>query len=278
MRYLKSYKTEFNHRVRQDDLLLYLSDSSAADILAPIAQLIQLRTREPLRRGVVRCLSGLHSRFFVKTVEIDSLPSRLRATFGWQRRGSGYIWPVAELINSVEAFRLGAPVPRVIGFGYRRRGVSLVRELFMVSELLEGYIDGLQWLQKPGAEFEPFLQRAFSLFRRLHELQIFHLDLWAGNIMFDPARSDDLRVVDLENCYIGSVPCFAEALGFQFGFFYYRFVKQHIDEARYDQLVAEALAAYPDIDAQRFSVIYGASKHRHISRKKRRGIILAGTL
>lgn len=278
MRYLRTYKTDFRHRVRQGDLSLYLNDDSAADILPPLAQLIQQRSRGGLRRSVVRCLSGVRSRLFVKTVEIDSLPSRIRATFGLQRRGTGYIWPVAELINSIEAYRLGAPVPRVIGFGYRRRGVRLVRELFMVSEMLDGHVDGLQWLKEPGIEIEPFLRRVFALFRRLHELQIFHLDLWAANVMFDPARDDELRVVDLENCYIGTVPCFAEALGFQFGFFYFRFVRQYIDEARYDRLVSEALAAYPQIDTQRFASIYGASKSRHISRKKRRAIILHGTL
>lgn len=278
MQYLKSYKTEFSHRVRHGDLSLYLHDGSAADILQPIAELIGMRSSERLRRCVTRCLSGARSSLFVKTVEIDSLPSRLRATFGVQRRGTGHIWPVAELINSIEASRRGAPVPRVMGFGYQRRGLRLVRELFLLSELLDSHVNGLHWLQEANGDIEPFLHNVFALFLQLHEREIFHLDLWAANVMLDPAHGGDLRVVDLENCYIGAMPYFSEALGFQFGFFYFRFVKQHISEARYDQLVAQALTAYEGLDRQRFDAIYSACKHRQISRKKRRLLILQGVL
>ncbi len=278
MQYLKSYKTEFSHRINQGDLRLYLHDDKAADILQPIAELISLRGREHLRRCVTRCLSGVRSRLFVKTVEIDSIPSRLRATFGVQRRGSGHIWPVAELINTIEASRRGAPVPRVMGFGYQRRGLRLVRELFLVSELLDSHVNGLHWLEEAGGDIESFLPKVFALFRQLHEREIFHLDLWAANIMLNPEDGGDLRVVDLENCYIGKLPYFPEALGFQFAFFYFRFVKQHISEERYDQLVAEALAAYEGLDMQRFDGVYSTCKHRQTSRKKRRSLILQGVL
>lgn len=278
MKYLKPYKTEYSHRVYQGDLCLHLQDDSAADILPPIAQLVDMRAREPLRRSVARCLSGVRSRLFVKSVEIDSLPSRLRATLGLRRRDGGHIWPVAELLNSVEAFRRGAPVPRVVGFGYRRRGVRLVRELFLVSEMLDGHVNGLDWLQTPGADVEALLRQSFVLFRQLHEQEIFHLDLWLANIMLDPACPERLKVVDLENCHIGATPFLAEALGFQFGFFYFRFVHQHIDEERYDQLVDDALQAYGDIDRERFARIYQAIKHRPINRKKRRGLVLQGRL
>jgi hypothetical protein len=259
------------------NLFLHLEDREAADILQPIAVLVGQRAGESMRGCVTRCLSGARSHLFVKTTEVTSLPSRLRATFGLQRRGSGHIWPVAELINTVEAFRRGAPVPRVMGFGYLQRA-GLVREMFMVSEMLADHVDGLYWLQAADIDIEQFLQAAFSLFLQLHELEIFHLDLWVANIMLDPQRPTELRVVDLENCYIGSPPYFPETLGFQFGFFYFRFVKDRISEERYDQLVSAALLAYDGLDVQRFTAVYRVCKHRAINRKKRRDLLLHGIL
>lgn len=278
MRYLKPYHSRFGHIVRQGDLTLHLDSQAVADILPPIAALIDERGTRPMHRSVAGCLAGAHSRLFVKTVEINSLPCRLRVTLGMQRRGIGYDWPVAELINTLEAARLGAPVAGVKGFGYRRRGRRLVRELFLVSEMLDGYVNGLQWLEQPGSDVESFMVDAFGLILQLHGLGIHHLDLWAANIMLNPARPHELRVVDLENCFIGPIDHAAEALGFQFGFLYFRFVKQFIDEARYDQLVEQAMTAHPGIDAQGFQAAYTLYKHKAISRKKRRALIIHGHL
>lgn len=278
MRYLKPYRGRFPHTVRQGELTLHLDSQGVADILPPIAALIGERGTRPMRRSVAGCLTGARSRLFVKTVEIDSLPCRLRVTLGLQRRNIGYDWPVAELINTLEAARRGAPVAGVRGFGYRRRGRRLVRELFLVSEMLDGYVNGLHWLEQPGTCVATFLVDVFGLLLHLHGLGIHHLDLWAANIMLDPAQPGDLQVVDLENCFIGETAYAPEALGFQFGFFYFRFIKQFIDEARYDQLVSEVLAAHPGIDAPRFQAAYALYKHNTISRKKRRALIIHGRL
>lgn len=278
MKYLTPYKMEFSHRVQQGDLTLFLQDDSAADILLPIAELVDQRTSQSMRRSVSGCLSGAVSRLFVKTVEIDSLPSRVRVTYGLQRRAGGYDWPVAELMNTVEAFQRGVPVPRLRGFGYRRRGARMVKELFLISDMLDGYVDGRQWLSHPHLQIDPFLRSAFALFRDMHDKQVSHLDLWVGNIMLHPQNPGELKVVDLENCYIGQPVHFPEVLGFQLGFLYFRMVKQYITEARYDQLVEEALQAYPDIDRQRFECVYQLCKHHQTSRKGRRKLLLNGTL
>src|SRR5690606_228496 len=188
MQYLKAYKHAFGHRVRHGDLFLHLQNETAEDILKPIAELIARRRTHRLRKGIACCLSGVRSRLFVKTVELDSFPNRLRATLGLRRRDGAHIWPVAELLNTVDAFHRGAPVPRVLGFGYRRRGVSLVRELFLVSEMLDGHVNGQDWLRGGEADVEAFVRSCFGLFHELHERQVFHLDLWLANIMLDPAR------------------------------------------------------------------------------------------
>jgi len=278
MQYLGAYKRIFNHQARLQDLTLHVRDDTCADILSPIADLLGRRGHEPLRGSLTRCLSGSRSRFFVKTEKIDTLLSRLRATFGLQRSDGGQTWLVAELRNSVEAYRRGAPVPQVAGFGYQRRGLRLVREFFLVSEMLDGHVNGMDWVQVPGTDIEPFLLRCFALFKQLHDREIFHLDLWLANIMLNPAQPEQLSVVDLENCHIGMPAYFAETLGFQFGFFYFRFVREYISEARYDELVSAALESYEGVDRERFDHLYGITKHQTTSRKKRRRLILQGVV
>ncbi len=278
MRYLGTYKRIFKHEARLQDLTLHVRDHDCADVLSPISELLGRRGHEPLRGSLTRCLDTSRSRFFVKTEKIDSFPSRMRATFGMQRSDGGHTWLVEELRNSVEAFRRGAPVPQVAGFGYQRRGRRLVREFFLVSEMLDGHVNGMEWIRRPGIDIESFLQSCFSLFKHLHDREIFHLDLWLANIMVDPANPDQLRVVDLENCHIGAAPRYAETLGFQFGFFYFRFVREYLTEARYDELVSTALQAYGDIDGECFSRVYELAKHRPTCRKKRRLLISQGKL
>lgn len=264
--------------VQQGDLTLHLQDDAAADILLPIAELVGRRPSKSMRRTFTGCLSGTTSRLFVKTVEIDSLPSRFRITYGLQRRSGGYDWPVAELINTVEAFQRGVPVPRLRGFGYSRRGVRMVKELFLISDMLDDHLDGRRWLSHPDMQIEPFLRSVFALFEELHGKQVSHLDLWVGNIMLHPQKPGELKVVDLENCYIGHPPYWSEVLGFQFAFLFLRLVQDHIDEARYDLLVHAALDGYPGIDRVGFERVYSVCKHQQISRKKRRDLLLSGNL
>lgn len=278
MRYLRSYKKVFKHRARLQDLTVHAQDSSSTAILSPVAALLNRRGHEPLRGSLTRCMSTSGARFFVKTEKIDSFPSRLRATFGLHRSEGGYTWLVEELRNSVEAWHRGAPVPRVAAFGYQRRGRRLVREFFLVSEMLDGHINAMEWIQRPGVDVEQLLLNCFALFKQLHDREIFHLDLWLANIMLDPQQPDQLRVVDLENCYIGTTAYLSEMLGFQFGFFFFRFVREHISEERYDQLVNEALQAYADVDRERFSRVYDVVKRQPTSRKKRRLLVLHGLL
>lgn len=279
MNYLRSYRKEFPYISKRGGLSLYLDDEASNDILEPIAELIAQRKKVSMRRCVSGCMRGEHSHLFVKTAELESFPSRIRATLGLQRKLIGYEWPVAELINTLDAQRNGAPVARLRGYGIRRQA-TLVCELFLLSEVLVGYVDGKLWLSEPRSpeQIELFLLCVFELMHKLHQVQVCHLDLWVGNIMLKPDNLADMKVVDLENCYIGRPTHWSEALGFQFAFLYLRMVSEHIDEARYDQMVAVAVNAYPGLDRAAFERIYTACKHRQISRKKRRTLLLKGEL
>ncbi|GIZ10992.1 lipopolysaccharide kinase InaA family protein [Pseudomonas sp. NCCP-436] len=189
-------------------------------------------------------------------------------TLGLPRRQGIFDWGLAEVINSIEAYRRGVPTAPLKGFGCRRRGRGLVSEVFIVSQWLEGHVDGVEWLRQPGVDVEEFVLGAFDLIRVMHEKEVHHLDLWAANIMVDP-HGGTYRAIDLENCYLGKTDFLAETLGFQFGFLYFRGLHSLLDEAHYDALVEQALSAYADIDRKRFQVVYQPCKHRHVGRKER---------
>ena len=278
MRYLGVYKKAFQHYACLQDLTVHAQDEDSSQILPPIADLLGRRGHEPLYGKLTRCLKTSNNHFFVKTEKLDDFRSRLRATLGLRRSDGGQMWLIEELRNSVEAFRRGAPVPKVTAFGYQRRGRRLIREFFLVSEMLEGHVDGMEWLRTPGVDIEQLLRSCFALFKQLHDRDIFHLDLWLANMMLDPRHPAQLYAVDLENCHIGATRYFSEVLAFQFGFLFFRFLHEHITEARYDELVADALAAYRNIDEKRFSQIYEVVKRKPISRKKRKLLVLQGVL
>lgn len=279
MYYLRNYRQAFPLTVNFEDLTLHLDDGSVGDVLPSIARLIEERSsRSSSSRRTSSVLHAQHAALFVKTSAIDNLRSKLRVTLGKPRRKGGFDWPIAELINTSEACRLGLPLPLLKGFGYRRKGLGLIEEVFLVSECLEGYVNGVEWLQQNGADVEIFLADAFNLLRELHDKEVFHLDLWAENFMVHPQAPRKLQVIDLENCHIGPAPYLAEVLSFQFGFLYQRCVKDYLDEVRYDQLVAGALSAYPAIDRQRFEEFFQVCKHAIVGRKERREILLRGVL
>lgn len=275
---LKHYRDLFPYKISLSDLTLHLVDGYRVDILGRIRELIEERERSRGSRRHSAPVVSPHERLFVKTASIGGLRSRVRVTLGRQRRRGGFDWLVAEFLNSVEARMRGVPMPRVKGIGYRRASSGLIKEVFLVSELLDGYVDGLEWLRRPGTDREVFLRRAFALMRLLYEKEVHHLDLWVGNLMVAVHEPQVLKVIDLENCYIGPTAYPEELLGFQFGFLYWRYVRDMVEESRYDALVQEALEAYGPLDEERFRRVYQVCKHQLTRRKVRHRLLHEGVL
>jgi len=205
------------------------------------------------------------SRLFIKTSRLTGFQSRLRTTLGIKRRRGGLDWEVAELLNTIRAEELQAPTARLLGFAYRKQ-LGLVSNVSLIFEFLEHYLPSHHWLGQK-ADPIPFLRNSFMLFLKLHEKRIYHLDLWAGNIMIEPCQ-ETLRVIDFENCLHGATEHEPEVLGFIYGHFYQREIAQYIDEPTYDRLVDEAISKLP-IDPVRFKQIYTISKHEKVGRKER---------
>ncbi|MFZ3153070.1 hypothetical protein [Pseudomonas sp.] len=87
-----------------------------------------------------------------------------------------------------------------------------------------------------------------------------------------------LKVIDLDNCFIGSSAHQSETLGFQFGLLYQDSLKQFITEAHYDALVSTCVGHLNDIDPVRFQPFYQRFKHQCADRKDRRLIPQHGLL
>lgn len=205
------------------------------------------------------------SRIFIKSSRLTGFQSRLRTTFGIERRRGGLDWEVAELLNTIRAEELQAPTARLLGFAYRKQ-LGLVSNVSLIFEFLEHYLPSHHWLEQK-VDPVPFLRNCFMMFRELHEKRIYHLDLWAGNVMID-SRQESLRVIDFENCLHGATEYESEVLGFMYGHFFQREINQHVDEPIYDLLVGEAISKLA-IDLARFRHIYTLSKHKKVGRKER---------
>lgn len=268
----KPQRKRFPNTLRNGELTLHAGDSASPGLLDGIADLI--RQREEGRR-IVGCVQGNGALSFVKVSRVDGFRTKVRLLLGRKRRQGGFDWTVAELLNTTEASARNAPVPAVHGFGYRKRRYGMVNELFLLTEYLHGYVDGLQALEHQHLPAERLLAQALDLIGQLHARQIAHLDLWLGNVMVHTG-GEAPKVIDLENCYIGPLPHFAAVLGFQFGFLYYYRARQYIDEASYDRLVEVALARYPQLDRRVFDAIYPRAKHQHVGRKERHQLVSRG--
>jgi hypothetical protein len=229
-------------------------------------------------KRVSAALPASDAALFVKTQPLTDFKSRCRVTWGYPKRDGMFDWPVEELINSFEAWRRGAPVPSLLGFGYRKTLFGITEEFFIISQLLENHVDALAWLLDQPDRIESLISSAFALMLSLHHKRITHMDLWAANIMLSNADTTQATAIDLENCFFEQSRYPSETLGFQFGFFYYRQIYRFITESRYDALVYQALQSFPALDQAKFAEFYTACKHEKVGRKERRKIFLHGQL
>jgi hypothetical protein len=200
-----------------------------------------------------------------------------------KRRDGRFDWELGEFVHSVAAAKAGATVPAVLGYGYRSARFGLPRETVLLSEWLEGYTDLRAWMSANPDGVVGMTRRIIQLVMRLIELRIIHLDLWIGNILsplLPPKIVDENMpmVVDWENAWIWDVPYPAQAMGYMLGFLFHYELQCHLDEAAFDALVLEALAAMPQLDRPAFETIYTFAKHHHISRKTRWRIVTEGRL
>lgn len=266
---------EFPYRLKHATATLHFRTQLSAAARVEVEQMI---TGPAKGRRISAPLGNPQNAIFAKQEQLDSLRQRFRVHTGRLRRNGMYDWPVEELRNTAEAFKRGAPVAGLMGFGYGRSKVGLVDRLFLFTPLLGKHVNGLSWIEAYPREARQFARAAFELIRSLHAQGIAHMDLWAANVMMPTVEGDTVLAIDLENSFSIPTRFLSETLGFQFGFIYHRELYRYITEADYDALVSEALDGFANVDRQRFWQTYVVCKHEHVGRLERREIFLKGRI
>ncbi len=268
---LQGFPTTLNHR----NATVFTVD--IADISAQQAIQDLIDARHELQDRISAPLKGMESDLFAKSQPLDSLRPKLRVTLGRAKRDGAFDWPVEEVINTFGAQQRGAPVAPLYGFGYRKSALGLIQEYFIFTQMLDGHLNGLEWLEQT-RDIQSLISVSFNLLRALHSKNIVHMDFWANNLMVNVEQPTFAKAIDLENCFLTPTDHLTEVLAFQFGFYYRREIFRFVIERDFDQIVQEELRKYDGIDASRFEEMYSLSKHENISRRARREIFHNGTV
>lgn len=268
---LQGFPTTLNHR----NATVFTVD--IADISAQQAIQDLIDARHELQDRISAPLKGMESDLFAKSQPLDSLRPKLRVTLGRAKRDGAFDWPVEEVINTFGAQQRGAPVASLYGFGYRKSALGLIQEYFIFTQMLDGHLNGLEWLEQT-RDIQSLISVSFNLLRALHSKNIVHMDFWANNVMINLEQPTLAKAIDLENCFLTPTDHLTEVLAFQFGFYYRREIFRFVIERDFDQMVQEELRKYDGIDASRFEEMYSLSKHENISRRARREIFHNGTV
>lgn len=270
------------HAHHVDNASLYATDPDAGvvlfDLWPQIKEMLSTRRKTSRKRIAQPLPTRTANAVFVKATPLYSFPSRIRATLGLRRRSGLYDWALEELHNHTEAQKRTHLVPKLLGYGLIRRRGGLVSEVFLNYEHLAGWADGYDWLRKNPSYARQFAEAGLALIAQLNRNGIYHLDLWAGNMMLRDDDLENLKAIDLENCFIGDNPHPSETLGFQFAFLYQHQLNSFIDESLYDQLVKDRVAKLGDVQMDRFDVFYKHFKHHGADRKDRHLIPKTGRL
>ncbi|CAM3451084.1 hypothetical protein BZK31_10615 [Pseudomonas floridensis] len=273
---VSSTLSSFLHTHQIDKATFHFNQPPSAELLDSVARWFEQPKTQSRKRISGPLLAG-NTRLFAKSQLLESLKSRLRVTLGRQTADGRYDWAVEELHNTLAASQRGIPSPSIIGFGYRRRGLGLVQETLLLTELLDGYADGQDWLEQNPERVQWFVEQALQLLHGSNVKGIYHMDFSALNIMLDETNAEPMKVIDMENCFVGPTFYQAETLAFQTGFLYRRGLYKFITEADYDQLVYHTLNI-EHLETGSFEALYDMCKHETIGRKERRKIFLEGKL
>ena len=277
MQSLKTVRSAFPlcHQIAK--ATLNFSRPPSVAVLAAIGKLIEPHYLDRPNR-ISQLVGHDGCKFFMKVQRVETLPKKFRITLGRPKRSGRFDWPIEELLNTIIAAERGVETARIVGFGVVKPRFGIVQEFVLLTEFLEGHLNGLQWLQKHPERVVEFIKGCMNLIVDMRNRGLIHLDLWVANVMVPEKQWNTLRVIDMENVFTRPSGFNSETLGFQLGFLYRKEMNHFIDEALYDSLVADFLRECVEIDGAAFARVYTASKHNKFSHKKRRKIFLEGEL
>lgn len=265
---------EFCHSVKHQRTTLYFRSPVPSLTRQALISLIEQPSGAKRMSAPLECTD---SALFFKREPLDSFKKKWRMQRFTAKRNGMYDWPLEELINTREATRRGARVPPLVGYGYSRCKLGLMKDFFIISRSLADHIDGMALIRANPQAVRTVIEATAELLHELHNHGISHMDLWAANVMLPLHGSGPAQAIDLENGFFTPTAYFSETLSFQFGFLYLRHIYRYITESAFDDLVAHCLAKYfPHVDRKAFDQTYEVAKHQVIDRLERRAIYTKG--
>ncbi len=265
---------EFSHSVKHQRTTLYFLSPVPSHTRQALERLIEQPSSAKRISAPLDCAD---SALFLKREPLDSIKKKWRMQRCAPKRNGLYDWPLEELINTREATRRGARTAALLGYGYSRCKLGLMKDFFLISRSLTGHVDGMALIERNPHAVEAVIEATAELLHALHSQGITHMDLWAANVMLPEQGSGLAQAIDLENSFFTPTAFFSETLGFQFGFLYHRKLYRYITEAAFDRLVEQSLATYfAHVDRAAFGKIYEVAKHQVIDRLERREIFSKG--
>ncbi|MGG2395579.1 hypothetical protein ACJRW5_01320 [Pseudomonas sp. SH1-B] len=267
---------------RFENVTFYVADADAEAALCNrwphIRNMLSARCKASKKRTTHTLHAKGEKPLFVKSSTIDSIPSRVRVTLGLKRRSGLYDWPLEELRNHAKAQKRTDRIPRLLGYGLVHQSNRVVNEVLLKYEHLTDWVDGHEWLQTNSSFARRFAKAGLTLITHLNRRNIYHLDLWCGNMMLKDGNLEALKAIDLENCFIGAPPYASETLGYQFALLYQYELQGFIEEHEYDFLVAEQLTKMPEVEHSGFQTFYEHFKRYGAHRKERHLIPKTGQI
>jgi hypothetical protein len=274
---LKAVKATFSLRHQVANATLNFAKTPNPLMLEAIDRLFASANHGRPKR-VSQLVAHQDCKVFMKIQHIETLPKKLRIMLGRRKRSGRFDWPVEELLNTVIAAERGIGSARVIGFGMVKPRLGVIREFVLLTEFLDGHLNGLQWLEKHPEGADQFVKKCMDVIVGMNRSGFTHLDLWIANIMVPDEHEKALRIIDMENVFTRESAFHSETLGFQLGFLYRKDLHRYMCESRYDSMVSEFLREQADVDEAAFERIYTPSKQQKFSHRTRRKIFLQGKL
>jgi len=223
------------------------------------AELIrQTRSRDVFR---IRTGAGMEASIIIaKAFKLDRWNHRVFLSHRYGPR---------EVRNLLHAARAGLPVPRVFGYGVKRRFMLVASMTILMEDLRPLRTAGelLELARNEPAKQAEILSRVTPLLISLHKAGCNHADFNKDAVFLDPRGAESPRVVDFQYARFLTQPSL-NVLMFEAAFFRRScaaLVGQDVLAGWFETVLDSAEVA----DRQRWSAAHGKFLHRALHRKKR---------
>lgn len=142
---------------------------------------------------------------------------------------------IAEIINHLDV-AAASYIPKLAAYGYQKNRFGFIESVVIATEYCENTFTLREYLER-NPDRRPFaILRALELLGRKIDDGIFHLDCWIDNILTD-VDLNQVWLIDLEYCKVGSRAPRDEQLAFCLGYLYHYRLNEYIGRDDYFSIV-----------------------------------------